>query len=224
MLWSIWCEGVSGLVGVWDSETHKRLVPATERIPQLVLYSSIIQPLEAMRQFQRVFVELQLMLTFWHEMNRQVNEKTREMSLIQNQKLADKLSQESRHRRDHTRLHRPGEPGDMVDRSSDRLDGHTSEMSPGRNRHRGDSMPHATSASYPQWRLSESERKVSNTGTDSVDGGMRQWSSSSYRNDEDSSDSDREKSTYHDRTTVFSGTSNDTKRSSSSSSTSRGRH
>lgn len=47
----------------------------------MVLYLSIIQPREAIRQFQRTAFELQLMFTFWREMESQVKERRRQISV-----------------------------------------------------------------------------------------------------------------------------------------------
>ncbi|KAA3675662.1 uncharacterized protein DEA37_0006088 [Paragonimus westermani] len=78
-------------------------------LPQLVLYLSLIQPREAVRQFARAFVEVYLFFYFWQTLAIQTRKQAREQSL--QQEMARKKFNVT-----HTnRLHVPKEPGGVTD-------------------------------------------------------------------------------------------------------------
>ncbi|TPP65736.1 hypothetical protein FGIG_09117 [Fasciola gigantica] len=85
------------LLRQWMNAVTSCIVPVILlTIPQMVLYLSIIQPREAIRQMQRTAIELQLMFTFWRELDSQVNEKTRQISQLQGKQLVEKHEEKVR--------------------------------------------------------------------------------------------------------------------------------
>ncbi|KAG5443084.1 hypothetical protein CSKR_204057 [Clonorchis sinensis] len=111
-------------------------------IPQLILYLSIIQPREVIRQFLRTRAELHLFLAYWGQVVRETKREARKLSL----QLEKMQKQRERIAALERKLHEPREPGDEptelaytkeTTAGGLRTDGEEEKQEP----QRGDTMP-----------------------------------------------------------------------------------